>query len=256
VTKPIEHGVHLDVDGPIARITLDRPEQHNALRLEDVTRLRAFLDEVEGHESVRAVLVTGSGARTFCAGASLQQMESGEMSGQIFDTLTDRLAHLALPTVCVLNGSIYGGGAELALCCDFRVGSPDVRLAVPAARLGVCYPVGGLGRYVRRLGLPVASRILLAAEELDAAELHRVGYLTHLVDRDEWNDTGEGLAARLSSLAPLAVQSMKRIMLDVAEGVVDEALASELIDRCTTSEDLAEGLTAHREGRAPVFTGR
>lgn len=256
MTDPTANGVRLEVDGTIARITLDRPHQHNALRAEDVSMLRAFFDEIEGDDAVRAVFLTGSGERTFCAGASLEQMESGEISGRVFDTLTDRLAHLSRPTVCALNGSVYGGGAELALCCDFRIGTPEVRLSVPAARLGVCYPVGGLSRYVRRLGLPVSSRILLAAEELDAEELHRIGYLTHLVDRSELGDAGETLVVRLASLAPLAVRSMKRIMLDLSDGVVDEVTASELIDRCVRSDDLREGLTARREGREPEFEGR
>ena len=77
-------------------------------------------------------------------------------------TLTDRLAAVRVPVICALNGSVYGGGAEIALCCDFRIGVRGSRLAVPAARLGVCYPLGGLTRYVQRLGLATAERLLVA----------------------------------------------------------------------------------------------
>lgn len=248
-------GIRLERDGPIARITLDRPEQHNALRAEEVAAFRGFLDDLESDGEARVLLLTGSGDRTFCSGASLEQMESGEMSGAVFDTLTDRLAHFRLPTVCALTGNVYGGGAELALCCDFRIGAPAMRLSVPAARLGVCYPVGGLGRYVRRLGLAAANRILLANEEMDGAELHRIGFLTHRVDADRVLSEAEVLAGRLANLAPLSVQGMKRIMLQISEGTLDAEEAERLIARAGESEDVREGLRAARERRDPNFRG-
>ena len=251
-----DSAVRFERDARVARITLDRPAQHNALRAIDVAALRTTFDEIDDDPELRALVITGSGERTFCSGAALDQMRSGEMSGALFDTLTDRLERLRVPTVCRLNGSVYGGGAELALCCDFRVGSPEVRLAVPAARLGVCYPVGGLTRYVTRLGPAAASRILLAAEELDADTLLAVGYLTHRVDRSDLDATVEALADRLASLAPLAVQSMKRLLLDVAAGAVDREAAARLVARCAASEDFAEGLAAWRESREPDFRGR
>jgi enoyl-CoA hydratase/carnithine racemase len=80
-------------------------------------------------------------------------MESGEMSGRIFETLTEDLAAVRVPTICALNGSAYGGGTEIALCCDFRIGVSGSRMSVPAARLGICYPASGLRRFVEALGL-------------------------------------------------------------------------------------------------------
>jgi enoyl-CoA hydratase/carnithine racemase len=256
VTTSNDAGIRLERDGHVARITLDRPGQHNALRAEDVAAFRGFLGELEADPETRVLLLTGEGDRTFCSGASLDQMESGEMSGALFDTLTDRLAHLRLPTVCVLNGSVYGGGAEVALCCDFRLGTPGMRLSVPAARLGVCYPVGGLGRYVRRLGLAAASRILLANEEVDGEELHRIGYLTHRVQAEALTEEGDRLAARLAALAPYSVQGMKRIMLRLAERTLDPEEAERLIARAAESQDMREGLRAARERRDPDFRGR
>lgn len=248
-------GIRHRVDGAIARVTLDRPDQHNALHAADVADLRAFLDEIEANRDLRVLVLTGAGDATFSSGASLAQMQTGEMSGEIFDTLTGRLAGVRVPTVCALNGNVYGGGAELALCCDFRVGRHGMRLSVPAARLGVCYPIGGLTRYVERLGLSSASRILIAAEELDAGELLRIGYLTHLIEGDEFSAEVEALATRLASLAPLAVQSMKQLLLEVAAGHPDAARARELVGKCASSSDFAEGLRAWRERRKPRFTG-
>lgn len=254
-TNP-EASVRLEREGPIARITLDRPERHNALRAHDVAALRGMLDLIDRDDDVRVLVLAGAGDRTFCSGAALDQMRSGEMSGAVFDTLTDRLASLRVPTVCRLNGSAYGGGAELALCCDFRVGPPDMRLLVPAATLGVCYPVGGLTRYVRRLGRGAAARILLAAEEMSAQTLRDIGYLTHLVEREALDATVDDLAERIASHAPLAVQAMKRLLLDIDAGSVDRDEAARLIARCAESEDLAEGLAAWEEGRTPEFRGR
>lgn len=240
----------------MGHVTLDRPERHNALGADDVAALKRILREAAEDEGVRVVVLTGSGDLTFCSGASLEEMESGRMSGAIFDTLTEQLAALPLPTVARINGSVYGGGAELALCCDLRIGIRGMRLSVPAARLGVCYPPGGLHRYLTRLGLGTASRILLAAEELDDSELLRTGYLTHLTDVEGLDTRVDEVVARLIGLAPLAVRNMKRGLLALAMGEPDPEELQRLVDECATSDDVKEGLRASRERRAPDFKGR
>lgn len=246
----------LSTDGPVARIVLDRPDRHNALELADLQRFRAHLADVERDARIRVLVVTGSGDATFCAGASLVQLESGEMTGGIFETLTNDLAACRVPTICALNGSAYGGGAEIALCCDFRIGVVGSRIAVPAGRLGVCYPVSGLRRYLTSLGPNVARRVMLAAEELDAEELLRVGFLDRLVPPDELATVAAELATHLAGLAPLAVQAMKRILRGLALGTLDGDDAEELVALCEGSEDLKEGLRARREGRPAEFRGR
>jgi enoyl-CoA hydratase/carnithine racemase len=246
----------LDVDGPLARIVLDRPERHNSLEAADLLGFRAHLAAVNADESIRVLVVTGTGESTFCSGASLQQIESGEMSGRVFETLTEDLAAARMPTICSLNGSAYGGGAELALCCDFRIGVRGIRMAVPAGRLGICYPVSGLRRYVGTLGLGTTRRLMLAAEELEGEEMLRVGFLDRLVPRESLGTATDELAGRLATLAPLAVQAMKRVLHGIANGALDQAEARDLVARCERSEDLAEGLLARREGRAPEFRGR
>jgi enoyl-CoA hydratase/carnithine racemase len=253
---PARDRVRLDVTDRVARITLDAPEQHNALGAEDVHAFRSHLDHLEEDGSSRVLVVGGTGPDTFCAGASLPELASGQMTGELFETLTDRLAAVRLPTICALNGSAYGGGAELALCCDFRIGVTGSRLRVPAARLGVCYPVGGLERYVRRLGPSVAKRILVAGDELDAAEMLRVGFLTRLVEPSELAGVTDALADRLAGQAPLAVRAMKRILDAVEAGSLDAAEARALVEACEASDDRREGLEAQRQGREPVFRGR
>ena len=244
----------LAIEGAVARITLSRPEQHNAVEAGDVARMRDHLARIEVDAAVRVLVLTGAGA-TFCSGASLRQIETGEMSGAVFETLTESLASVRVPTICALNGSAHGGGGELALCCDFRIGVRGSSMSVPAARLGLCYPPSGLRRYVEALGPGVTRRIFLAAEELGAEELLDVGFLHLLVAREHLCTSTDALASRLASLAPLAVQGMKQILRDIARGTLDDAEAERLVAACTTSRDLREGLAARRERRDPEFRG-
>ena len=244
----------LSIDGAVARITLSRPEQHNAIEAADVELLRAHLDRIDAEPQVRALVLNAHGP-TFCAGASLREIESGALTAARFETLTDRLAAVRVPTICALNGSVYGGGTEIALCCDLRIGVVGMRMSVPAARLGLCYPVGGLRRYVEALGLGAAGRLLLTGEELGAEEMLTVGFLHRLVREEDLMAVTEALAARIASLAPLAVQGMKRILRQIARGQVDEEEAERSVAACAASADLREGLAARRERRDPEFRG-
>lgn len=246
----------LTIRDRVAWVTLERPERHNALDLGDIERFQSHLAAVDANEEVRVLVVTGSGDATFCSGASLRDIESGKMTGETFEALADALAAVRPASICALNGDAFGGGTELALCCDFRIGVFGSRMAVPAARLGICYPLGGLRRYVEALGLGVASRLLLVGEELDAEEMTRVGFLHRLVSPKDLETATVEMATHLASLAPLAVQAMKRILRGVARGSVDEDEARALIVRCAGSDDLREGLRARRQGRVPEFNGR
>jgi enoyl-CoA hydratase/carnithine racemase len=246
----------LSVDGHVARVVLDRPERHNSLGASDLAAFREHLATVEADASIRVLVLTGSGEATFCSGASLDQIASGEMSGRIFETLTADLAASRVPTVCALNGSVYGGGTEIALCCDFRIGVRGTRMSVPAARLGICYPASGLRRFVDAIGPAATRRVMLAGDELDAEEMLATGFVDRLVAREDLDAATDALARRLAALAPLAIQAMKRILRGIATDQLDDAEVEELVRRCETSEDLAEGLLARREGRAPQFGGR
>jgi enoyl-CoA hydratase/carnithine racemase len=239
----------------VARITLNLPTRHNALGAVEIARLVEVLADVERDAGTRVVVLSGAGERTFCSGAALGELQRGELSGETWSALTDRLAGLALPTVCVLNGNVYGGGAEIALACDYRIGVDSMRLLVPAARIGLCYPLAGLQRYVDKLGLSAAKRILVVSEELDAENLRLIGFLHRSVAREQLAAEEAALAAQLAGLAPLAVRTMKRLLGDIACGELDRDAAVAAIRACEESTDLQEGLAAQRERRAPRFTG-
>lgn len=247
-------GVLLSTEGAIATLTLNIPSRHNALAGEDIEQICQHLQQVQSNPDLRVLVVTGTGEKTFCAGAALDQLGSGAISGERFAEMTDQLAAIRIPTICALNGSAYGGGSEIGLACDFRIGVDSMRLFVPPARIGLCYPVNGIERFVTVLGINTAKRLLLASEEFAAGDLLRLGYLTHLVPREELAATTQALAERLASYAPLALKAMKELCNQTALGQLDKIQANAITQACNASTDLQEGFKALQEKRPPVFT--
>ncbi|QIB66290.1 enoyl-CoA hydratase/isomerase family protein [Kineobactrum salinum] len=242
--------------GHIARLVLKNPEQHNALGQEQLLAIQAHLETVRQDSQLRVLIITGWGDKTFCAGASLQQLGSGELTGDAFQETTDQIAALEIPTICAINGNVYGGGVELALSCDFRIGIVGSKLRVPAAAIGLCYPASGINRFVERLGLGAAKRMLLAAEAMSAETMHDLGFLDHLVQPAGLDEAAEKLAREIAALAPLAIKAMKHILQQAAAGNIDQDQARARADQCLQSEDLQEGFTAQREKRSPRFKGQ
>jgi len=241
--------------GHIARLVLDNPARHNALGKAELEGIRQALTEAAGDDQVRVLVLTGSGEKTFCAGASLAELRSGELSEDFFQETAEQLHTLAVPTICALNGSVYGAGVELALSCDFRLGVEGSSMRVPAAAIGICYPLSGISRIVEHLGVNLAKRVLVASEKFDAQSLLAIGFLDHLLLPSQLEEEVGRLADHLAESAPLAVRSMKEILLMAASGKADPARASELAALCANSEDLREGLLAQSEKRQPRFTG-
>jgi enoyl-CoA hydratase/carnithine racemase len=242
--------------GHSGRLVLNNPERHNSLGREELDALHDCLAEVANDEQVRVLVVTGTGEQTFCAGASLQQLGAGELDEDGFQGMTRQLAELEIPTICALNGNVFGGGVELALSCDFRIGLQGTRMRVPAAAIGLCYPLSGLRLFVERLGVNLAKRLLVASEEFQAEAMLDIGFLDHLVLPGQLESTTDELARHIAGLAPLAVRSMKMILQQAATGTIDEDRARELSLLCSNSEDLQEGFAAKREKREARFKGR
>ena len=251
----------LAVEGARATIRLNRPRHMNRIEPEDIPALMRLLDEVDANLAVRVLVLTGSG-RAFSAGYHLgdlaEQTEGGGSDAGVpsFEALTNRLERCRVPTICRLNGGVYGGSTDLALACDFRVGHDGIEMFMPAGRLGVHYYEAGMRRYVSRLGLNAAKRLFLTAERIGAAEMLRIGYLTEVAPAAELDARVDALAGRIAALAPLAVQGMKRALDEIARGELDVAMLEARQAACNESEDLKEGLRAFREKREPVFQGR
>jgi len=237
----------------VARISFNRADKHNALGHQELAGIEAALDSLD--ETARVVILTSQSGRTFCAGADLQQINNGELSGERFQAMTNRIAALPIPTLCVINGNIFGGGVELAVSCDFRVAADDVMMRVPAAAIGLCYPIDGIERLVKRLGVALAKRILVAAEEFSAADMKSLGILAWTAPASELMLSASQFAEQLASQAPLAVRAMLQVIDQVEQGQLDRSEADRLVALCAGSADLKEGLLAQRERRAPQFTG-
>lgn len=242
--------------GHVGRLTLNSPERHNSLGQQELEGIQTCLTQVSEDDQVRVLVVTGAGEKTFCAGASLQQLGSGQLAGDHFQVTTKQLADLAIPTICAINGNVFGGGVELALSCDFRFGIQGSRMRVPAAAIGLCYPLSGLNCFVDRLGLNITKRLLVASEEFDAEAMLQIGFLDHLVLRSQLEDRANGLALHIANLAPLAVRSMKAILQQATDGSLDLEEAERLSLLCQESADLQEGFAAKKEKRQPRFKGR
>jgi enoyl-CoA hydratase/carnithine racemase len=245
----------LAVRGSRATITLDRPARHNVLEGADLARLEELLEQVEGSPELRVLVLTGAGAKTFCAGFDINRIAETDWRERPLERVLDRLEDLSIPTVCALNGSAYGGGADLALACDLRIGRRGIEVRVPPARLGVHYHVGGLRRFVERLGLGAAKRLILACDTVGDEALLEIGYLDYLVEPDELASRASALAETLAGLAPLAVQAMKRTLNEIARGSLDGARAEAAMLACLASADAGEGARAFAEKRAPEFSG-
>jgi enoyl-CoA hydratase/carnithine racemase len=242
--------------GHVGRLVLNNPKRHNSLGREQLDGIQSRLTQVAADEQVRVLIITGAGEKTFCAGASLQELSDGQIRDEAFQRMTGQLADLPIPTICAMNGDVFGGGVELAVSCDFRIGIEGCRARVPAAAIGLCYPLRGIYRFIDCLGVGLTKRILLASEEFYANTLLEIGFLDHLVSPENLGDFVDDYAEHIAGLAPLAVQSMKSILRQVAAGAIDHELVRELSTLCLESKDLQEGFAAKREKRNPRFSGR
>lgn len=249
-------GLLVKITGPVATLTLNRPERHNSLSRADMAALCQTLQQLEGEPGLRVLVLTGAGEQSFCSGAYLDEVADRSLTGNPFEEMTDALENFRLPSICAFNGSVYGGGGELALCCDFRIGVEGMRMFVPPARLGIHYPEKGLGRYISRVGLNAAKRILLAVETFDAEALLKIGFVDTVVPRAQLAGRTAELAASLAALAPLSVQGMKRSLNEMARGAVDSEAIKRRIALCWNSTDHVEAVQAMAQRRPPVFHQR
>ena len=206
----------LEVDGVVATIRLRRPAEHNRIDPDDVAVIRDYLESPKLYPAARALVFTGTGETTFSSGYTVDAIV-GRLDRN-FEELLDALERLPLPTICALNGSVYGGATDLALCCDFRLGVRGSRMFMPAAKFGLHYYPAGLRRAVAALGAAQAKRIFLTAQTIDADEMLRIGFLTELVDRRDLPGRVDAYIAALGECEPGVVRSMKRQIDAIAAG--------------------------------------
>jgi enoyl-CoA hydratase len=248
----------LEINGTRATIRLNRPKHLNRLQPDDLDGLLTLFDRIEADPAIRVLVLTGTG-RAFSAGydlGSIAERAGGaeeQTAGSAFEIVVNRLEDLAIPTICRINGGVYGGSTDLALACDFRIGVDTCEMFMPAARLGLHYYSSGIKRYVSRLGVDNAKKLFLTAQKIGAAEMLRIGYLTAMVPAEGFDAEVDQLAANLAANAPVAMRGMKRAINEFARGALDEEAADRRARDSMRSAEIKEGIKAFAEKRPPKF---
>ncbi|MDE8654506.1 enoyl-CoA hydratase/isomerase family protein [Novosphingobium album (ex Liu et al. 2023)] len=257
-----EAAVRCEKIGAVCCVTLDRPDQINAVN--DAIRhgLPAILAEQDRDPETRVILLRGEGARGFCAGADVKEERGGETALEAHRRLSlgpwiEAVAAVRKPVIAALHGACMGGGLELALACDIRVAAPDARFALPEVRLGLIPGGGGTQRLVQVLGLGRALDLLLTGDRIDAAEALRIGLVTRLApDGASLFDEAMRLCQALAAGSPNALAFVKEAALASGTGAAGYRLERALFGLLLTGEDRVEAAAAFREKRAASFTGR
>lgn len=263
-----ESNVIADVRGGAMWITLNRPAAMNALTPEVVGGIGQALDEAESRDDARVVVLTGSG-RAFCAGADLKFVrgeashEGGEASGagrflESLLALLNRLERFPRPVIAAVNGLALAGGLELVLCCDLVIAARSARFGDAHANYGLLPGGGGSVRLPRKIGATRAKYLMYTGEFVAAQTMHTAGLLNDVVDDEQLEDVVGKLVAKIAAKSPLGLSRMKALVNDGLEQPADVALRQELLMSALHehSQDIAEGLAAFQEKRAPRFTGR
>ena len=247
----------------VATITINRADRLNTLTPEFFEDLDRALGELRADETVRCLMITGSGDRAFSAGADLTSFtevskafkvwRSSRRSQEVFL----RLANFPKPTVAAINGHCFGGGLELALACDFRIAARRVRLGQTEVNLGLVPGAGGSQRLVRILGQAKAKELVMLGSRLTADEAASLGLVTKAVENEAFAAEVRGFSERLAKQAPIAIRLAKVLLNRAIDTPIEASLEMEAMafGLVTSSEDVFEGLQAFLEKREPKFKG-
>jgi len=252
--------------GPVAWITLNRPDAMNALSPELIEELEQALNRAEDNPVIRALAITGA-PPAFCAGADLKFIggEVGASFGAALAAFLDRIAPVfnaleasPLPSIAAVNGLALAGGLELLLCCDLVVAAESAKLGDAHANYGLIPGGGGSVRLPRKIGPTRAKYLLYTGEFLPASDLVDCGLVNRVVPDTELEATVQAIGERIATKSPLATGRVKQLVADAFDQPLHSALRQEVnaVIVHTQSEDIREGLAAFNEKRKPKFTGK
>jgi 2-(1,2-epoxy-1,2-dihydrophenyl)acetyl-CoA isomerase len=254
----------VETSGPVATITMNRPEARNALDLTMRQELLVALDEVERDAGVRVVVLTGAGGH-FCAGGDVKVMREGKSTPATARERVDMLNRFIVrftafprPTIAMVDGFAVGAGCNLALCCDLVVASDRARFGEVFAKIGLVPDGGGTYLLSRAVGLARAKELIFTADIIDAAEAHRLGIVNRIVPAAELASATRALAEKIAAGPPLALRMAKDLVnRAAASSDLETALNLEALSQsiAITSDDHREGVAAFFEKRAPRFNG-
>ena len=240
---------------------LQRPAHANRLEPEDLATLEELCRQLAGDSNVRVVILQSEG-KHFSAGFDIRHIlgisaePAGALLNNPFEAVVEAFERLPQPTIARLHGGVYGGATDLALACDFRIGTPATEMFMPAAQLGVLYYPSGIRRFTERLGPRNAKEMFLLGERMDADSMLRIGYLNELVAAEQLASRIDQIAQRLCEQAPLALRGAKHAIDGFSRGDLDLEAFKKRETEALRSHDLKEGVAAWSEKRRPAFTGR
>ena len=259
--SPHEHLVE-ERDGAVAVLRIDREKALGALSRTMVEALAGYLEALAHDDTVRVLVVTGTG-RGFVAGADIGEYhEVSQASFDAYQRLGWRafaaLAALPQPTIAAVNGYAFGGGFEVALCCDLVIASTSARFGLPEVKLGLLPGGSGTQRLSRAIGLRATKELVMTGRAMRPDEAERRGLLTKVVEPEELMRQALELARTLAERAPLAVRAAKRLIDDGAEAALPTAwtLEQQVLSGLYATADAREGIQAFIDKRDPTFTGR
>lgn len=252
--------VRLEPVGPVGWVVFDNPDRRNALTGPMLGQLLEALEKAAADERIRVIALRGAGEAAFVSGADISAFgaPSGIETGPRPEDFLGAMTGLDKPVIAVLRGWCLGGGVLLALAADMRIAGDDLRIGIPAARLGVAYPKVGISRVVALAGPAVAAEMLMTGDPYDATDALRTGLVNRVVPARSVFAEAQVFAERLADNAPLTLAASKRTItavLDPSDRPASEA-AEAAISTCYGSEDFREGKRAFAEKRRPDFSGR
>lgn len=254
--------VLFDVRGEAAFITIDRPDRRNAVNAGVVRGIATALQEAEGSGSIRAIVLTGSGDKAFCAGGDLGGMSDGSQveqhlaRGEIGELFT-RMRRSPLPIIARVNGHALGGGFGLMLACDLVVAVDDAEVGTPEVNLGL-WPFIITALIQRDLPRKVALHLMLTGDRVPAEVGERWGFINRVVPRTELDGAVDQTVASIASKSPLITSLGKRSFYRSEDRSFEDAIEylTGMLTVCLSSEDTVEGVTAFLQKRPPEWKGR
>jgi enoyl-CoA hydratase len=250
-----------EVTAPLALITINRPDKHNAISLQTLTELQHAVSLAAVDDDVRVIAITGAGGRAFASGSDLNEVANRDLRKAmepIVQGLAAQLEDTPKPTIAAINGICMGGGLEIALGCDLRVCTPKSRFATPEGKLGIIPGGGATARLPRIVGKGWAMEMMLMGDPIGAERAIQIGMVTRIVEEDELIPEVKRMSDHLATFAPFVPHFMKAMVHRGMEGSMAAALAMEKFAQgaLLQTEDKEEGISAFLEKRKPTFKGR
>ena len=250
-----------EVQGPMALVTINRADKHNAISLATLDDLHSAVDEAAADDAVRVITITGAGGKSFASGSDLSEVlhrDFRKALEPIVQGLADKLERTPKPTIAAIDGICMGGGLEVALGCDLRIATPKSRFATPEGKLGIIPGGGACARLPRIVGRGWGMEMMLMGEPIDAERALQIGLVTRLVESEELLAEARSMADHLAKFAPFVPSTMKAMVHFGMEASKAGALMFEKYAQgaLVQTEDKIEGITAFLDKRDPEFKGK